>query len=63
MFGKRYDGVKVKGLTITEKAGPFFMPDRIGAQQYITSTVRCEPIDKFIKENAFGHNKEDDLAK
>ena len=50
MFGKRYDGVKVKGLTITEKAGPFFMPDRIGAQQYITSTVRCEPIDKFIKE-------------
>lgn len=50
MFGKRYDGVKVKGLSITEKAGPFFMPDRIGAQQYLDSTVRCEPIDKFIKE-------------
>ncbi len=50
MFSKRYDGVKVKGLSITEKAGPFFMPDRIGCQQYITQTVKCEPIDKFIKE-------------
>lgn len=50
MFGKRYDGVKVKGLSVIEKAAPFFMPDRIGAQQMITSRVKCEPIDKFIKE-------------
>lgn len=50
MFSKRYDGVKIKNLSVIEKAAPFFMPDRIGAQQYITQTVKCEPIDKFIKE-------------
>ena len=52
MFGKRADGVKVKNLSIIEKAAPFFMKDRIGSQQLITSPVKCEAIDKFIKEQA-----------
>jgi len=52
MFGRRADGVKVKNLSIIEKAAPFFMKDRIGSQQLITLTVKSEPIDAFIKEQA-----------
>lgn len=50
MFSKRADGVRIKKQSIIEKAAPFFMRDRVGSQQLITSTVRCEPIDKFIQE-------------
>ena len=50
MFGRRYDGVKVKNLSAIEKAGPFFMPDRVGASQLITQTVPCEAIDNFIRQ-------------
>lgn len=50
MFSKRADGIKVKNLNTIEKAAPFFMKSRVGAQQLITQTVRCEPVEKFIKE-------------
>jgi hypothetical protein len=50
MFGRRYDGVKIKNLSVIEKAGPFFMPGRVECSQLITQTVRCEPIDNFIKK-------------
>ena len=48
MFGHRSDGKKVKGLDIIEKAGPFFMNQRIDAVNYITVKVPCSPMDEFI---------------
>lgn len=48
MFSKRSDGVKVKNLDPVTKAAPFFMPTRIGAQNFMQAEFRCEPIDEFI---------------
>lgn len=48
MFGKRSDGVKVKNLDPVTKAAPFFMPTRLGAQNYMQVDFRCEAIDEFI---------------
>ena len=48
MFGFRSDGKKVKGLDIIEKAGPFFMRQRIDAVNYITVKVPCAPMDEFL---------------
>ncbi len=48
MFSKRYDGVKVKGLDAVTKAEPFFLPTRVGSQNYMYLKFRCEPIDEFL---------------
>ncbi|MBQ8908872.1 MAG: 2-oxo acid dehydrogenase subunit E2 [Clostridia bacterium] len=48
MFGHRSDGKKVKGLDIIEKAGPYFMNQRIDAVNYITVKIPCSPMDEFI---------------
>lgn len=57
MFGFRNDGKKVKGLDIIEKAGPFFMNQRIDAVNYITVKVPCAPMDEFIvRERKKGNN-------
>ncbi len=57
MFSKRSDGVKVKGLDAVTKAAPFFMPTRIGATNYCTEQIRCEPIDEFIaRQRRLGNN-------
>ncbi|MGN1201039.1 MAG: 2-oxoglutarate dehydrogenase [Candidatus Caccovivens sp.] len=50
MFGKRADGVKVKGMQIIEKAMPYFMPQRIDAVNLYEQALNCENIDKFILE-------------
>ncbi|MBR1890126.1 MAG: 2-oxo acid dehydrogenase subunit E2 [Clostridia bacterium] len=50
MFGRRADGVRVKGVEIIEKAAPYFMPTRIDAVQLYTQPVNCETLDKFILE-------------
>lgn len=49
MFGRRSDGVKVKDLDVIEKAGPYFMPQRIDAVNTFTQPLDCAPIDEFIK--------------
>ena len=41
MFSKRSDGVKVKNLDPVTKAAPFFMPTRLGAQNYMETQFRC----------------------
>ena len=57
MFSKRSDGVKVKGLDAVTKAAPFFMPTRLGAQNYMLHEFRCEPIDEFIaRQRRLGNN-------
>ncbi len=48
MFGHRSDGKKVKNMNIIEKAGPFFMPQRIDAVNLIKVQVPCAPLDEFI---------------
>lgn len=48
MFGFRSDGKKVKGMSILEKAEPFFMPQRIDAVNYTTVKVPCDAMDEFI---------------
>ena len=48
MFGHRSDGKKVKGMTIIEKAEPFFMPQRIDAVNYVNVKAPCGPLDEFI---------------
>ena len=50
MFGRRVDGVKVKDLEIIEKAGPYFMPQRIDACNLYNQPINCEKIDKFVLE-------------
>ncbi len=50
MFGRRSDGYKVKNLDIIEKAGPYFMPQRIDGVNYYAQAVDCENLDKFILE-------------
>ncbi len=50
MFGHRYDGKKVKGMNVIDKAGPFFMPQRIDAVNYINVKVPCANIDKFLAD-------------
>lgn len=50
MFSRRADGVKVKNLPIIEKAGPYFMPQRIDAVNYFNQPIACEPLDKWILE-------------
>lgn len=50
MFGHRYDGKKVKNMNIIDKAGPFFMPQRIDAVNYINVKVPCATLDKFIAD-------------
>lgn len=57
MFGFRKDGKKVKGMTIIDKAGPFFMPQRIDAVNYITVKVPCDPMDEFIARERRNGNK------
>ncbi len=57
MFGLRSDGKKVKGMNIIEKAGPFFMPQRIDAVNLIKVKVPCDKIDEFIqKERRLGNS-------
>ncbi len=50
MFGHRSDGKKVKNMNIIEKAGPFFMPQRIDAVNLVTVDIPCGPIDEFIQK-------------
>lgn len=50
MFGHRYDGKKVKNMNIIDKAGPFFMPQRIDAVNLINVKISCATLDKFIGE-------------
>ncbi len=57
MFGHRSDGKKVKGMEIIEKAGPFFMPQRIDAVNLFDMKVPCGPLDEFIaKERKNGNH-------
>lgn len=58
MCFKRKDGVKVKDLSIIEKAMPYFMPQRIDAVNMFTQPIKCESLDKFIldeKKNSSIH--------
>lgn len=48
MFGFRSDGKKVKNMNIIDKAGPFFMNQRIDAVNYMQTKVPCAPMDEFI---------------
>lgn len=48
MFGLRSDGKKVKGMNIIDKAGPFFMNQRIDAVNYYKAQIPCAPMDDFI---------------
>lgn len=48
MFGLRPDGKRVKDMGIIETAGPYFMPMRIDAVNYITIDVPCAALDEFI---------------
>ncbi len=50
MFGRRADGVKVKGMQIIDKAMPYFMPMRIDAVNLYEQVVNCETMDQFILE-------------
>lgn len=50
MFGRRSDGVPVKGLGIIEKAAPHFMSARNDANNSIMHPVRCENMDAWIAE-------------
>lgn len=50
MFGRRADGFKVKDLEVIEKAGPYFMPQRIDACNLYNQPINCEAVDKFIVE-------------
>lgn len=55
MFGLRSDGKKVKDMNIIDKAGPFFMPQRIDAVNLIKIKIPCSPLDEFItKERRAG---------
>lgn len=57
MFGYRSDGKKVKNMNIIEKAGPFFMPQRIDAVNLVNIDIPCGPIDDFImKERRNGRH-------
>lgn len=57
MFGHRSDGKKVKGMNIIEKAGPFFMNQRIDAVNYYKAQIPCEAMDEFIaKERRNGNH-------
>lgn len=48
MFGFRSDGKKVKGMNIIDKAGPFFMNQRIDAVNYFHTQINCSAMDEFI---------------
>lgn len=48
MFGRRSDGKKVKGMNIIDKAGPFFMNQRIDAVNYYKAQIPCAAMDEFI---------------
>lgn len=48
MFGHRSDGKKVKGMNIIDKAGPFFMNQRIDAVNYYKAVIPCQAMDEFI---------------
>lgn len=50
MFGRRSDGVKVKNLDVIEKAGPYFMPQRIDAVNLFTQPFDFGVVEKWIKE-------------
>ena len=57
MFGFRNDGKKVKGMSIIDKAEPFFMPQRIDAVNYTPIKLVCDPMDDFIaKKRKEGEN-------
>ena len=48
MFGRRADGRRVKNLMIIEKAGPYFMPERIDGVNLYTQQILCKKMDEFI---------------
>ncbi|MBQ8845169.1 MAG: 2-oxoglutarate dehydrogenase [Clostridia bacterium] len=50
MFGRRKDGKKVKNLDIIEKAGVYFMPQRIDAVNLYKQKIDCDKLDQFILE-------------
>lgn len=50
MFGFRKDGKKVKNLDIIDKAGAYFMPQRIDAVNLYKQKLDCDKIDQFILE-------------
>lgn len=57
MFGYRSDGKKVKGMNIIDKAGPFFMNQRIDAVNYYKAQIPCNAMDDFIaRERKNGNN-------
>jgi len=59
MFGRRSDGVPVKGLDLIEKAGPHFMKERNDAMNMMFDEVRCESLDEWIskkREEGFSYN-------
>lgn len=57
MFGRRSDGVPVKGLDIIEKAGPHFMLERNDAMNMIFHDLRCEKLDEWLcKKREQGEN-------
>lgn len=48
MFGRRADGRRVKNLMVIEKAGPYFMPQRIDGVNLYKQQIKCKPMDDFI---------------
>ena len=48
MFGRRADGRRVKNLMVIEKAGPYFMPERIDGVNLYKQQIRCKALDEFI---------------
>lgn len=50
MFGLRPDGKRLKNIDPIQKIMPHIMPARHDGQNIAKYEVRCEPFDKFIKE-------------
>lgn len=50
MFGKRSDGIKLKGLPPVQKIMPHIMSARHDSQNLFMYPVRCESLDTFIAE-------------
>ena len=48
MFGRRADWRRVKNLMVIEKAGPYFMPERIDGVNLYKQQIRCKALDEFI---------------
>lgn len=57
MFGFRADGKKLKGLDPIQKIMPHIMSSRHDSQNLCRYDTRCEPFDKFIREQReLGHH-------